>query len=114
MKIITNLSKLFLGVLLSLMSIISFASSDDVGISSTINTKKVDNPEQLITSLEKAIDTQYILSYSDQEKAIYRSEKNVVIFNTSKEETSIQVLCGSRKPNKEYRSTLEFFGKELE
>lgn len=70
------------------------------------NVTSVEEVSGMITNLALAIDINFKLSYSDENKSIYFSEKTVIVAENTNEGFEVKVLCGSRKPNREYKKVV--------
>ncbi|KXX67606.1 hypothetical protein [Flammeovirga sp. SJP92] len=98
-------------IVISLTAISINASTLDKGKNVFVlnNVPTMTEVPSMIQSLEVATNTKFTLSYSDDNKAIYMAEKTVIVTENNDSGVEVKVLCGSRKPNKEYKKVVNAF-----
>ncbi|NME67154.1 hypothetical protein [Flammeovirga aprica] len=95
-------------VVISLSTLSINASTLDKGKNVYVldNAPTMTEVPSMIQKLEVNTNVKFRLSYSDDNKAIYTAEKTVIITENNAEGVEVKVLCGSKKPNKEYKKVV--------
>ncbi|MBD0402363.1 hypothetical protein [Flammeovirga sp. EKP202] len=95
-------------IVISLTAVSINASTLDKGKNILIlsSTPTMNEVPRMIQNLEVSTNTKFKLSYADDNKAIYMAEKTVIVTENSADGVQVKVLCGSKKPNKEYKKVV--------
>lgn len=95
-------------IVMTLFSLSSQASTLDKGknVFFLDNVPTMTAVPLLIEKIEQETAVNFNLSFEDENKIIYVSDKTVIISEKKSDGIEVKVLCASRKPNKEYKKVL--------